>query len=137
MIDEYSFGATSFKNFVWLKGGDSFRNPLAMDVEMTTPGAYSVEVWDLAGNLTGKGQRSNDHGGWASFDFHGGTAPIGEFDPIVPYGLYTIRLRNLAPGTRQARQGVLRLASRRPWEDWIPPFVSDALQLLKRLRRGR
>ena len=136
MANDYTFGLTSFKNFVWLKGGDYFRNPRAMDVEMIGPGAYGVEVWDLAGSLAGKGQRSNDHGGWASFDFHGGTSPPGEFDPIIPNGDYKIRLTNLAPGTRQARQGVLHLASR-PWDITLPPFVSDVVQLLLRLGRRR
>ena len=65
----YEFGATSFRRYVWLKGGGPFKNPRAMDVEMANPGAYGVEVWDLAGNLAGKAHRKNARGGWASFNF--------------------------------------------------------------------
>src|SRR4051812_15968427 len=71
----YNFGVTSFINFVWLNGGDYFKDPRAMEVEMSTTGAYGVEVWDTAGYLVGKGQRANNNGGWASFDFHEGTSP--------------------------------------------------------------
>jgi hypothetical protein len=75
-----------------------------MDVEMANPGAYGVEVWDLAGDLVGKAYRKNAVGGWASFNFRG------SWDmPLIPDGMYRIRLTNLSGGTRRARQGSLQL----------------------------
>ena len=99
----YEFGKTSFKNFVWLKSGALFKNPGGLDVEMSTNGAYGLEVYKLDGTLAGKSKRPNEHGGWASFYFRNG----GDFGGVIFNGEYKIKLTNLASGRREAKQGQL------------------------------
>jgi hypothetical protein len=102
----YSFGVTSFRNFVWLDSGLPFADPAALEVEMVNSGAFGVEILRLNWTLAGKAQRSNPNGGWATFDFKQG----GEFGPGIPDGVYRIRLTNLSLGTRKAKSGTLWFA---------------------------
>ena len=48
---DYSFGRSSFQNFVWLQDGTPFRNPRELSVEMSNPGAFALEIQTEAGTL--------------------------------------------------------------------------------------
>ncbi|HTV19007.1 MAG TPA: hypothetical protein VMG12_10060 [Polyangiaceae bacterium] len=108
-MSTYHFDATSFRNYVWVKGGATFRNPEELSIELTTQGAFRVEVYDggaLAYSYRKKGQRAT----WTSLYFNGnGVDDYGT--PIVPLrGEYQFKLVNEAQGTRKARQGELEYA---------------------------
>ena len=104
----YSFGQSSFVNYVSLAGGALFQNPTTLEVEMTIAGDYHVEVRDTGGALVAKSvTRDNPNGGWEYFDFRGGGG--GEFLPPLAEGSYSIRLVNDGSGTRLVRGGLLSM----------------------------
>ncbi len=103
MAQSYSFGATTFSQFVWLKGGDLFKNPDFLEIEMRTIGKFGVEVCRPDSSVACSAQRDNAHAGWHTFNFHQG----GECGAGIPQGDYKIKLTNLASGSRQVRAGRL------------------------------
>jgi hypothetical protein len=117
----YSFGHTTFQNFVWLQGGALFENPRSLDVEMTNAGAYKVELWSAAGDLRGTGQTDNPIGGWHSFDFFQGQ---GGFTPPIPDGMFKVRFVNASAGTRDCHGGTLTMVRKKVWETLLQGILS-------------
>ena len=108
-MSTYDFGKTSFRNYVWVKGGQPFQDPLGLDIEMNAPGAFRLEVYDddaLVRTYRKKGQ----HGGWTSFYFNGSAVDDFGHVQLPLHGTYKLKLVNEAAGTREAHQGSLRYA---------------------------
>jgi hypothetical protein len=101
----YNFGRTTFKNFVWMNGGQSLENPRELNIEMTSVGPFEVEVFLTSGALAGSGQLPNPIGGWHTFDFLQGN----NFSPAIPNGMFRIRFVNHAGGTADAHGGSLTM----------------------------
>ena len=101
----YNFGRTSFSNFVWINGGATFFEPGTLNIEMTTPGEFGVEVFTPDGDLAGRADRPNRHGGWSSFYFSSGY----EFSPGpgLRSGHYKIKIVNRSPRKKFLKQGDL------------------------------
>lgn len=97
----YSFGRTSFANYAWIKNGDLFSDVSLVEVEMLNAGAFRLEVIAPNGATLSVGERTNDHGGWHTFDFLAGMNP-----PVVSgMSPYKLMLVNRTAGTRVAKQG--------------------------------
>ena len=103
MLQNHSFGTTTFSKFVFLKGGSLFKNPDFLEIEMTTAGKFGVEVQRPDGSIACSAQRDNVHGGFHTFHFHQG----GDCGAGILSGDYKIKLTNLAAGTRQVKSGRL------------------------------
>jgi hypothetical protein len=105
-MSDYHFGETSYRNYIWVKGGASFHDPQAFSIQLSTRGAFRVEVYDgttLVYTYRKKGQMAT----WVSLYFDGhGVDDHGT--PILPLsGDYRFKLVNDAEGLRKARQGDL------------------------------
>ncbi len=102
MSQAYSIGATTFKSFVWIKGGTLFKNPSYLEIEVSSPGAFGVEVVRPDGSVAGKAQVPNPHGGWLTFTFRSG----GQFGAGISNGDYKIKLTNPSgSGERKVKEG--------------------------------
>ncbi|MCB1824656.1 MAG: hypothetical protein KDJ54_08820 [Candidatus Competibacteraceae bacterium] len=102
----YDFRRTTFKNYCLIKKGDYFTDPVGLDVESITPGAYYLEITPVVGKVL-KYYKNNPRGGWTSFYFNGeGLDDKGQYIPRLR-GRYKFKLVNAAPGTRNILQGTL------------------------------
>ena len=94
-MSNYHFGETSYRSYVWVNKGASFRDPQALSIQLTSTGAFRVEVYDgsaLAHTYRKKGQLAT----WTSLYFNGhGVDDYGK--PILPLsGNYRFKLVNEA-----------------------------------------
>ncbi|QSX23444.1 hypothetical protein [Priestia megaterium] len=95
----YDFGKTSFSNYVWIKGGGTFKNLATIDMENSTGQSISVQVYDSTGKYYGKGVTAKG-AGWRSVNFEAaGILPKGKY--------YKIKLVNLGSGTVTLKQGTV------------------------------
>ena len=65
-MSSYDFGKTSFRNYVWLKGGQIFPHPHGLDIEMSTPGAFRLEIYDGGNALTRTYRKNGERAGWTT-----------------------------------------------------------------------
>jgi hypothetical protein len=107
-MNTYDFGSTSFMNYVWINKGQTFSNPQGLDIEMTEPGAFQLEVYDQRGIFVVRCGKRGERAGWSSFYFDGlGTDDEGNVLVLTP-GAYMLKLVNKGSGKRIARGGSLR-----------------------------
>lgn len=95
----HHFGGGTFKQSLWINGGAFFDDPVDVNVESVTPGAFVFQAVDEAGVVKCSLRHENAHGGWTSFDLpslgvHGGRLKLG--------------FLNAAPGERNIKQGDVR-----------------------------
>ncbi|MGY3717929.1 hypothetical protein ACWE42_20670 [Sutcliffiella cohnii] len=96
----YSFGQTTFSNFVWLRNGYYFRNPGIMDFEITNRAeSIAVEVYKTDGSYVGKAVWENITG-WAAIDWR-------NVRFVIHPGSYKFRFVNEGSGTIYIKHGNL------------------------------
>ncbi len=90
----YSFGSTSFSNYIWVNSGNPFYNPSYIDFERVNKVIITVEIYDRNNRYMGKGV-TNGLAGWASVDLS-----------WLPRGMsYKLKLVNSSGGTAQIKHG--------------------------------
>jgi hypothetical protein len=65
-MKEYHFGASSFRNELWIRQKAVFDKPDGVDVEFLSAGAFDWIVADPDGKPIKTVRNHNEHGGWAS-----------------------------------------------------------------------
>jgi hypothetical protein len=96
---DYHFEAESFSNEMWINNGIAFKKPDEANVEFITPGEFDWVFADESGKEVRTLRSKNEHGGWTSVKF----ASLGL------YGNYRIGFRNASTGTKEIKQGDVRL----------------------------
>ncbi|GLH62508.1 hypothetical protein [Parageobacillus sp. G301] len=100
-IKTYSFGNTTFSNYVWINGGYYFYNPGIFEFELINrPEAVAVEVYKPGQVYTGKVVWRNVTN-WASLDWRDTTL-------VKHPGSYAFRFKNDGSGTVQIKHGNLK-----------------------------
>ena len=103
--NSYEFGRSSFSASMWIKGGELFTDVESVEIEMTDAGAFALEVYDSSNRLVSRGDRPNPRGGWSTFNFRSGMAPL------VFSGKFKLKLVNHEAGTRHIKQGIVNCSS--------------------------
>jgi len=100
-IKTYSFGNTTFSNYVWINGGYYFYNPGIFEFELINrPEAVAVEVYKPGQVYAGKVVWRNVTN-WAALDWRDTTL-------VKHPGSYAFRFKNDGSGTVQIKQGNLK-----------------------------
>lgn len=97
MVD-YRFGGSSFKNLLWINKGAAFEEPSGIDVEFTTPGAFTIRIAYPSGAVRKDHTYENKNGGWHSCDM----TSLG-----IHSGAYKLGFVNASHGEKKIKQGVV------------------------------
>ena len=84
---------------MWIKDRAVFTDPVGVDVEFVTAGAFDWVFADQNGKEVRTLRHQNEHGGWTSMNF----------SSLGLSGNYSVGFRNASPGEKQIKQGDVRL----------------------------
>ncbi|WP_195572236.1 hypothetical protein [Paenibacillus sp. 1001270B_150601_E10] len=69
-LKTYSFGSTSFSNYVWVNSGNTFYSVSGVDVEIIGTASFDIEYYSSAGEYLGKDTYVNKTGWVSSYGVH-------------------------------------------------------------------
>lgn len=93
---DFHFGTVNFKNEVWLADAHFFKNPIEMNVEFISSGAFSFRVVDMDGKVVIDDRRENEHGGWIGIHFP---------SQGMAGGRFKLGFANASEGEKKIKQG--------------------------------
>lgn len=96
----YTFGATSYSNYIDIKQGTYFNNPITISIELSGMPkglGYQLNYIDSSGNVVRSEYKVNSSTSWVSFyptTYHYNERTGTQYSPL-PSGSYKLRLVNV------------------------------------------